>query len=236
MAEPFLTNLGVPPLEQGRPPTVEGFPSGLNGNNKAQWQQAVHEMVPSSDSFRDWGLTLRRYVELCEEFGVFPFQQVHQSHNDQIVEMLQEARRQFVYFANKNQFFSKIKIRSTHHKVTITDKGFNLVVYAKARIEDPTFLKWLEHLPLPFRFPFIRSDSNRHTKVISDTLSIFVENSTYDLPERWLVGYEISIPFYPDLPNNELPSRKEMERFVLDILWMPLIRSMRPKGLNHRLI
>lgn len=238
MANPFLSNLGVPVLDQARPPTVKGFPQGLNSNNVAQWTSAVHALIPSKDPLKDWGTTLRLYVDLCEKQLVFPFSEVYLSHNDQIEDILVHARRDFVQFVNKNKFFHDIRIRSTHHKVTATDTGFVLNVYAKARIEDPSFLYWVQNLPTRYAEPkvYVQSRAHAYRKPIAPHLAVIVENETVTFPERWLVGYEITVPFFPEIPNNELPSKTEMEEFVLQVMWLPLIRAMRPVGMGHRLI
>lgn len=234
--QPFLSNLGVPVLDQARPPTVKGFPLGLNVNNVAEWTTAVHALIPSDNAAKDWGTTLRLYVDLCEKVGVFPFSNV--SHNDQIVDILWQARKDFIRFVNQNNFFHNVTVRSTFRNVMATDTGFVLNVYAKARIEDPSFIKWLQGLRTRYTEPRpqIKSLTLKYTKPIAPNLSVFVHNETVTFPERWLVGYEISVPFFPDIPNNKLPSKAEIEEFVLTILWMPLLRAMRPIGMAHRLI
>lgn len=238
MAYPFLSNLGVPVLDQARPPTVKGFPQGLNVNNVAQWTSAVHALIPCGEAVKDWATTLRLYVRLCEEQGVFPFSDTYLSHNDQIMDILTQARRDFVQFVNKNKFFHDIRIRSTHRKVVATDTGFVLTVYAKSRIEDPSFLRWVQNLPTRYAYPkqYVSGGQQHYHKQIAPHLSILVENEAVNFPERWVVGYEISVPFFPEIPNNELPSKAEIEEFVLAVMWMPLLRSMRPIGMGHRLI
>jgi hypothetical protein len=237
MANPFLSSLGVPQLDQARSPTVKGFPTGMNANNIAQWTEAVHKLIPSQEAARDWGTVIREYVRLCENYGVFPFSNTAVDRNDEIQDILKMERENFVRFVNKNQFFHRIRIRSTHRNVHLTENGFVLRVYAKSRIEDPSFIKWLEHLPQPFTFPITQPQApNRYVKKLTHHLSVFVETEAINLPERWHVGYEISIPMFPTLPNEMLPSRQEVEDFILNILWLPLVRSMRPIGMQHRLI
>jgi hypothetical protein len=236
MANPFLSAIGVPALDQARPPTVKGFPQGLNTNNVSQWTSAVHELIPSGEAEKDWALTLKRYVQFCEHDAVFPFSDVNELNNDRIHDILLHSRQYFVKFVDRFKFFDDVAIRSTHRKVAMTDTGFVLTVYAKARIEDPSFVDWLEHLPQPYKFPFTRTADFKYKKQLTPHLSVFVQNETVTLPERWHVGYEISVPMFPDIPSNQLPSKAEIERFILDYMWMPLLRSMRPIGMAHRLI
>lgn|SRR6185437_101739 len=235
MANPFLSNLGIPQIDQARSPTVKGFPQGLNPNNVAQWTAAVHDLIPTASSIEDWGQVLHRYVELCEDRGVFPFSNTHVDHNDQIIKIFQVARRDFVRFVDRHEFFHDMRIRSTRRCVHLTDTGFVLQVYANARIEDPSFVTWLERLPSPQVFPFVRGQ-NRYVKRLSHALAIFVENLSSHNPEHWKIGYEISVPCFPTIPGQALPSRQEIETFILEVLWQPLLRSMRPIGMGHRLI
>jgi hypothetical protein len=233
--EPFLFNLGIRSFDQARPPTVDTFPTAFNTSNRSIWTKAIQQLQPSGNSLQDWAVTLKRYIDLCTHDGIFPFQSSYsESRNDQIFIYLRERRRSFVKFVDKCHLFDDVKIRSTHHKATVTDKGFVLTVYAQARITDPSFIGWLQGLPLP-RFSLRQSDG-RYIRTIQDGLEIFVYNEAPPLPERWCIGYNISCSMYPDIPNNHLPSKAELERFILDILWMPILRSARPVNTNHRLI
>lgn len=235
MEQPFLSNLGIGALEQARAPTADTFPLSFNANAKNEWNQAVQELIPRGIAATDWGQTLRRYVQLCEDHNVFPFQTFQQSRNDAIQDYLRDRRRQLVRFIDTNDFFKGITIRSTHRNVKASDTGFVLTVYAKAKITDPTFIQWIKKAPAP-RFEITKDAQNRWVRHITDGLLMYVENEAPNLEERWHIGYEIMCPMFPELPNNHVPSKQEIENFILQILWMPLIKSMRPIGLNHRLI
>lgn len=234
MAAPFLTNLGITAIQQARTPTPDTFPLTFNPNNKSLWQQAVYELVPS-DPVIDWVTTIQRYVALCETRGTYPFQSVQQSRNDQISDFLRDSRRAFVKFIDRTDFFAGVKLRTTDRKVVITDKGFVLTVSATANISDPSFEKWLIEMPFP-RFDLVKKEG-RHWKTLQTGLRMFAyRDHGSNSPERWVVGYEITCPIYPDLPDQHLPSKQQLEKFVLDILWMPHLRAMRPKKMLHRLI
>jgi hypothetical protein len=236
MGSPFLSNIGVHPHDQARAPTAEGFPSGLNQNNAPEWAQAVQSYRKVKTVLGNWASCLREYVDLCGKRGLFPFANTGEGRNSHIEDLLLKARQDFVRFVNKFKFFEAIHIRSTHREAVATDQGFVLTVYAKARIEDPSFVQWLERLPQPYTWSRVHESRNRYHKDLSPNLCIWVENETYDMPERWHVGYDINIPVFPAIPNNPMPSRKEIEEFALEVLWMPLIRSMRPISMDHRLI
>jgi hypothetical protein len=56
------------------------------------------------------------------------------------------------------------------------------------------------------------------------------------MPRRWHIGYEIDCPIFPEIPTNGLPSKAELEKFILNVLFMPVLRRQRPKKILHRLI
>ena len=228
MAEPFLSNLGITSLQQGRPPTGDIFPLAFNPNNKSVWQAAVQLAEPSSsDPATDWVMAVRKYVDLCEQRGVFPFQNVHINRNDQISDYLRERRKSFIDFCSACEFFSDMKVRDTKRNVTMSDSGFLLRGEAIARITDPSFNQWLQQKPA------LRGDSKRLARSLMTGLDVFAESGESDI---WNLGYEIACPIYPDIPDQALPSRATLENFVMSVLWMPVLRCMRPSNLAHRLI
>jgi hypothetical protein len=235
MAVPFLSNLGISAIDQARPPTARGFPPAFNQNNASLWVQAVQELEPGKHAESDWGRTIRRYVDFCEARGTYPFQSVHESRNDAISDYLRNRRRAFVKFVNNSNFFESIKLRTTERKVSVTEHGFILTIEGHAWIEDPSFEKWLTMRPSP-SFDLVAHEG-RHTKTLMDGLTMFAyTDHGSKSPVRWRIGYEISCPMFPDLPDKHLPSKAEIEDFILKVLWLPILRGARPSGLVHRLI
>lgn len=235
MAQPFLSNLGVTPIQQARTPTVDAFPLAFNTNARGEWGAAVQNLQTTGDTIKDWGLTIKEFVKLCTGRGVYPFQNVQQNRNDRITDYLRERRRQFVHFIDRSKFFEGVRVRTSNREVKATDTGFILRVTATAYIKDPSFVQWLTQMPMP-NFSFIKHEG-RHTKVLGPGLIMFAENERQSRsPERWIIGYEITCPVFPDIPTSHTPSRAEIEAFVLDVLWMPILRSARPQKLLHRLV
>lgn len=232
---PFLSNLGVSAFDAARPPTAQTFPLAFNVNNVLHWKAACAELIPSLDTRYDWASTIKRYVELCTENGVFPFSTLHQSRNDQISEFLTERRRAFVKFINMTGLLEHVYLKATHRLVSATDAGFVLRVHGEAIIEDPTYTTFLQQIPYPKML--LRTEDSHYVRQLMPGLEIFAYNEyARSMKQRWIVGYEISCPIFPDLPNHPTPTKAEIERFILDILWMPLLRSMRPIHQMRRLI
>jgi len=229
---PFLSALGVSAIQQARTPTADAFPIAFNPNNKAEWATAVHSIEVTGEAQTDWGLAIRQYVQLCQARGVFPFQNVHLARNDQISDFMRERRRSFVNFIDQSQFFENVKIRTTERHVTVTDVGFVLTVTATAYIKDPSFGNWLTQTPIP-NFSIVGKD--QHSRILEQGLRMFANADDID-KQSWNLGYEIVCPIYPDLPDQHTPSKAEIENFVLKILWMPLLKAVRPRQLTHRLI
>jgi len=232
---PFLSNLGIPVLQQARKPTIEGFPLAFNQNNRLAWAQAVTESEVTNNSILDWSVAIRRYVDLCMVHDLFPFQNVSQSRNDQISTYLTERRRAFVKFVNLTDLFGNLFIKSTTREVKVTDKGFVLTVNADVNVKDPTFVEWLKRTPYPkFQLDTLNGHYRRQ---LMDGLTLFAYNDySRSMDQRWHLGYEIVCPIFPDLPTNQLPSKAEIEKFVLDILWRPVMMSARPLKTLRRLI
>lgn len=237
MASPFLSNLGVTVFEQARSPTADTFPSAFNSNSKYLWQQAATEYTPGHSAMEDWGLAIRHYVELCESSGVFPFQATHIAKNDQIHYYLQAARQNINRFLNRSKLLSELTIRRTNHSVTMTATGFHIDVYAHVNLKDPKFPDQLTRMPYP-HFSIVRDEDGRYTKKLAPGLEMYVYNagSGLRLDQRWHIGYTIHCNVFPDVPAVGAPSKAELESFIRDVLWMPILRESRPIGLAYRLI
>lgn len=232
---PYLSNLGVPVLFQARTPTADGFPITFNPHTKAQWDAAVKELTPSKDAVQDWGLVIQYYIDLCSKHGQYPFSGPHTSSNDQIVAVLKEARHAVVKFINKSELIKMVSFRDTHRKVSMTATGFILQVQGQARLKDETFPQWLVQAPMP-RFDIIRDADGKYIKHLGYNTAFFAYNEGANMTARWHVGYEIVVDKFPDIPNHPTPSKAELERFILDILWMPVLKQARPFGLSHMLM
>jgi hypothetical protein len=237
MSTPFLSNLGIDPIVQARSPTPETFPPALNLNNKAVWGTAVAETPSLNNVLEDWARCLKRYIELCQEQDVFPFQTFHQSKNDQIGDFLREARQAVVKYINNSGLFDEVHLQSSHRTVQVHNNGFIITVYAKATINDPSFEQWLQTMPYP-HFNNIRGIDGKWIKPLMSGVTMFVINGEHGghMNQRWHIGYEIECPMFPDVPTSGTPSKAELEKFIMDVLWMPLLRTHRPRKLLRRLV
>lgn len=235
MASPFLSHLGISVFEQARSPAGDTFPQAFNVNNKLLWQQAVAEYTPGHSAMEDWGLAIKHYIELCESAGLFPFQPAHVSKNDQIHYFLSACRLNINRFLNRSKLLSELRIRRTNHRVVMTDTGFHLDVSAWVYLKDPTFPQFLTRMPYP-RFNVARQEDGRYIKKLGPGLEMYAYNEGVRMDQRWHIGYTIDCNVFPEVPAVGAPSKAELERFILDVLWMPVLRESRPLGLQYRLI
>lgn len=234
MSSPFLSKLGVGDIEQARPPTAKTFPPALNPNNRSIWEEAVSDLPNTKYPQEAWGYALRRYVDICSQRGFYPFQSVQQSRNDDISDFLRTARKELVRFIDRTDFFADIKLRSTQREVKMTNNGFVVTVTGQANITDPSFEKWITKVPFP-KFDFVKQNG-RYWKTLRDGVRLFAyRDHGSNFSERWVIGYEISCSIYPDLPTQHLPSREQLEKFVMDVLFMPHLRAIRPQKILNRL-
>ncbi len=230
---PFLSGLGVLDTDQVRAPTPDTFPLAFNVNNKHIWDAATHSVVPTDDPAADWTAVIHEYINQCTAVDSYPFSNLKQSVNDMIVQNLSEARKAVVRFMDQSKLLEHASIQATDRVVKMTTSGFILRVVGKVQIKDPAFEAWLTNLPMP-RFN-LKADG-RYDKALSKNLKMVAWNEGASLKDRWHIGYEIVCHHYPDIPGNHLPSKAELEKFVLHVLWMPVLKSHRPQGFHHRLI
>lgn len=233
MGLPFLANLGVPPDKQALSPTAADFPKALNPNCRSEWIDAIKDLQPSEDAAFDWASALRTYVKLCVKRNQFPFSNTKSSRNDLIIQNLTNARRQVVRFMNLSKIMDMVTIRKTRREVLMTSNGFTVTVFGEGAVTDPTFSQWLLKMPYPgFR---IKHDG-QWIKSLGRGITMVVYNDGAQGSQRWHIGYEIAVQVFPDIPGHHLASKAELERFVLDILWLPILKSHRPFKYHRRLI
>lgn len=228
---PFLSNLGVSDVDQARHPTAQAFPPTFNPNCRSIWDSTISQLeVLDTDVGFTWGHAIRQFIASCIDQDLYPFSGSRQGANDQIFTELQDARKQVVKFLNQSKMLKYVDLRVTRREVEMSTIGFTLRCLGIAYLKDPTFEKWLMQMPMP---AFRIKHAGRYLKHLSNSVTMVVYNEGN---HRWHVGYEIVVRRFPDLPGKHVPSKAELETFILDVLWMPVLRSHRPLGYHHRLI
>lgn len=220
----FLPGLGISDVSLAQNPTKEAFPKAFNQGCKRVWDAVVDKLNLEEDKDLNWGLAIKRYIESCIEQDLYPFSNLKQSTNDIIVNRLLIARRSVVKFFNNSRILDLTDVRATKREVKMTSTGFVLRVFGKATIKDPTFPARLLQMPYP---GFRLKHEGQYLKGLGNGVTVAVRNEGANGIHRWHIGYEIVVNAYPEIPGHPVPSKAELEDFVLKILWPPIMKANR---------
>ncbi len=221
-----LNSLGIPPQLQAQPPAADFMPPALNQSNSRFWPIAVGQAV-GRNSVEQWTSAVKNFVRICMNNNTLAFSS-DESNNDKILTRLIEARREIVRFLNRHKVLESLKTHKVSRRVRMTSSGFVITVDVQAQKldEDPTILKLLG----------VRQPNGRYTRNLLPDLTFFVYNEGARLSHRWHFGYDITVNIFPSLPGKNLPTVHEQERFILEVMYIPLVRCYRPRRSIHRLI
>jgi len=227
----FLSSLGISPLQQGKPPTIDGFPIAFNPETKNEWALAVDATkdVDVVKTHTRWVHCIRHFIDLCLQADKYPFYTT--SVNDQILDLLSKARITAVRYINKYNILDLVSLKNIKHSCHLTDKGFIIDVDANVNLKDPTFKEYLIKHCL---FKIHLYDDHSVEAHLHDNVSFYYVNR--GTSQRLHFGYRITVPMFPRMPDNSIPKKQELEEFILNILWMPILKSHRPFKLAHRLL
>lgn len=231
-----LSALGVPLQEQRGVPDIYSIPMQCNPSADKIWREAVSG-VKAEDPATAWSQAIKKFIDLCSKADVFPFQE-QKTNNDKIYNELVTARHTLVKFMNKHEIYKAFKPRRVQLKVTMLAQGFVIKGEARADLleKDPKLI----HTFGVFDNMGLRKAGPGHAAIwqrnLGQGVRFFVANEGARMTNRWSFGYEIAVPVFPSIPGNYTPSNKELETFVLDIIYASIVRSIRPFGVMNRLI
>lgn len=222
--------LGLTDQQIKKVPGPRDFPPALNRSASRYWPEAL-KLVSDTDPKKAWESALKRFVTICGRHNIYPYDN-RSANNDQIYTELIRARRLVVRFIEKSELNTTMIVRTTERRVKATNTGFLLrcVGHCDTLPEPPAVLQSLG----------LRSTSSEWAAVWSTDLGqnvrFFVANDGANMSGRWHYGYEVTIPIFPYVPGLGAPSSSAIEKFVLDIIYLPILRAYRPIGLMHRLV
>lgn len=231
-----LSALGVPIAEQNDVPDIYSLPLEFNPAADKIWRQAVVS-VKAKDPKTAWHDTINKFLDLCSKANIFPYKG-HKTNNDKIYTHLVEARRALVKFMDRHNLYEALRPRSVTKQVSMLAQGF--VIKAEARadqlMKDPDILK----VNGVFDSMGLRKSAVGHPSIwereIQAGVRFFIANEGARMSNRWTFGYEIACPYFPEIPGNYTPSNTELEAFVSNVMYKPIVRSIRPLGVMHRLL
>lgn len=232
-----LSIIGVPGAYHDKLPSVGGYPSKFNPEALNLWTKMVQdeayrrEMRKLNSPDLAWHNTILKFLKLCDEEGFYPFSNgTDVVRNDYIQDFVRRGRIHLVQFFNECELFSRVKIRKAYREYQRRDKGMTIVSWAECfPVKDPTFEKWLQQSPMP---RFLKGVDNRYVKVIQPHVTAWVRCINLS---RVTVGIAIEVAGTINVPGKQTPKRKEVDSFMDNQVWLPLIRAHRFNGVTNRL-
>jgi len=231
-----LSALGVPIAEQNDVPDIYSLPLEFNPATDKIWRQAVSS-VKVKNPKKAWQDTIAKFLDLCSKANVFPFKG-HKTNNDKIYGRLVEARRALVKFMDRHDLYTALRPRSVTQQVSMLAQGF--VIKAEARADqlkkDPDIL----NVNGVFDSMGLRKSAVGNPSIwereIDSGVRFFIANEGARMSNRWTFGYEIAVPWFPEIPGKYIASDTELEDFIANIIYKPIVRAIRPVGVMHRLL
>lgn len=233
MTEPFLSNLGVSERDQLLGPTKQNMPSKFNSACAEAveiWNRQV-DAAKSLSGLEAWGYCIRNYVSSCVASSIFPYLTDPSTINSSIFSKLQAQRKQLVDCLCLSKDLNKV-IESSVSKVTryvdFIDSGFTITCTARLRLDFFEAAKIAESLG------FTSSIEGYYKKDLGNGVSIALQ-SELDRPDYTSLCYQICQDTLPYLASNYTPSRAELSKFILDIMYIPIIKMSSPTIFAQRL-
>lgn len=231
-----LSILGVPESHFGKKPGVYGYPKKFSPEALPVWKEMLcsKEFKKKTNNLNldmSWHIAIQDFLELCETRGVFPFvNSTDISRNEYISDFIRRSRIELVKYFNEIKLFEKVKVKKAYRKYTRKDGGLIVSSWAELfPVHDPNFESWLTQTPLP---RFLKTVNNRWTKQLRPNLQIWVRIIN---KSRITIGFNIQTAGVISIPGNKSPSRKEVDDYIDDLIFLPIIRSHRFDNLKTRL-
>jgi hypothetical protein len=223
-----LTALGVSADEQSRLPDIYSMPNACNPANEKIWRMAVSNLKTKSANAA-WQQALSKYMQLCSRYSLHPFMD-RGTNNDKAYDQLKQDRRDLVKFLERNCILDLVKLRPTTYKVSIIEHGFVIKAEAPADllVDEEELLKPNGNLDSMGLRKNSISGGALWEITVNRGVRFFIANSGANLKARWSIGYEIVVPVFPQARGNNASSNKELESFVINAMWLPLVRGIRP--------
>lgn len=235
MTEPFLSNLGISERDQLLGPTKQNMPTKFN-SACAKAIDIWNTQVENSDGLGlsgidAWGYCVQNYVLDCVAASIFPYLTDPGAVNASIFSKLQSQRRQVVDCLCLSKDLNKV-IESSVSKVTRTvdfiNSGFTITCTARLRLDFFEASKIAESLG------FTSSLEGYYKKDLGNGVCIALQ-SELDRPDYTNLCYQICQDTLPYLASNYTPSRAELSKFILDIMYIPIIKMSSPTIFAQRL-
>ena len=233
MSEPFLCNLGISEKEQLQDPRADSMPSALNPNCSAEWSEVVNKVLDLGYfGLEAWGICIRSFVKLCTDQNKFAFLRDPNTINESILSTIQKQRDSVISFLTLNADISKIIeiaiVSRISREVVFLGSGF--VICCKARLR----LDFIETAELAEKLCFSKVSEGCYRKDVGSGVCVELCSDMNNASYTQLC-YSLKSDQLPWIANNYTPSQAEYTKFILDIMYIPLIKMSSPSIFSTKL-
>lgn len=232
-----LSIIGVPEAGQKKIPNMTSYPQKFDPAGMAVWQEYV-----SSEEFKTWARgvgdldqvwheTIKTFLRRCEDQGVLPFKNnTDLTRNEFIQDAFNRSRIMLVRWFDEVGLFERVKVRKAYREYIRNEKGITIRCWAELfPVKDAGFEEWLRKTPSP---RFLKYPDGRWTKMVQPHITVWVKILN---ASRTIVGYEVKMAGTINIPGKKTPTKKEVNRFIDNTIWFPIVRAHRIDAVKNRL-
>jgi hypothetical protein len=232
-----LSIIGVPEDYFTKFPGVYGYPKKFAKEAFEVWKELV-----TSKEFRTkcrslgtidlaWHVAIQDFLSLCEDRGVFPFiNNTDTARNEFVTDFMRRGRIEIVRFLDEIKMFEKVRVKKAYREYRRKDTGLVIKSWAELfPVEDPNFQTWINTFPSP---RFLKTVNNRWYKILRPNLIVWIRIIN---KSRVTIGFDIEVAGTITVPGNKTPTRKEVDSFIDNSIFLPIIRSHRFNNVKTRL-
>lgn len=232
-----LSIIGVPESQHGRMPGVAGFPRKFSLESQKVWTVMVNDAAfkQRCKSYVSldlaWHNAIQEFLTRCEDAGVFPFvNNTDVTKNEFIQDFVRRGRIALVKYLDEVGMFNRVKVKKAYREYLRKDSGLVITSWAELYpVKDPDFLTWLVKAPLP---RFHRLGDNKYSRVVQPNVHVWVR---YINASRVTLGFSIEVAGTITVPNKPKPTRKEVDAYIDNTLFLPTVRAHRFACVKNRL-
>ncbi len=232
-----LSIIGVPESGQQKIPNVTSYPTKFDVSGRPVWDELV-----SSDEFKNWARsngdldvvwheTIKKFLAMCGDQGVLPFKNnTDLTRNEYIQDAFNRSRIMLVRWFDEVGFFERVRVRKAYREYVRNEKGLTIRCWAELfPVKDAGFEDWLKKVPSP---RFLKYPDNRWIKMVQPHITVWVKILN---ASRTVVGYEVKMAGTINIPGKKTPTKKEVNRFIDNTIWFPIVRAHRIDAIKNRL-
>ena len=231
-----LSIIGVPHQYHNKIPSIGGFPKNFNPDARHVWlailaSEGYKEKVNGMPAGERWTLIIQLFIKWCNDQAISPFDNhLDRTDNSRILSFLELQRRKLVKYIDEIGILKVVTIKSPYRVYMRRDTGFVIQSYCDFSNFGgfDQLQKFLTHPKVGFTKVGLAWQ-----KVLDSTTRIHVKTVNSN---RAIVWYEIRVgsPVYFPGSERKTPTIRQVDNFIDNTIWLPIVRSHRFKTLNKR--